>query len=159
FGIAAAAAAGPYLQRRHPNEPWLARVLFWGMVAKLLATFLRYYSLVDSYGKVGDATEYDQYGRAYVAGTAKHLPDLHKTNFIRWFTAMVYVHFGVDIIVGFLVFGLIAFVGSYFWYRATVEAVPFLDKRLYALLVFFAPSVVFWPASIGKEALMQFAMG
>src|SRR5262249_48776338 len=77
----------------------------------------------------------------------------------QWFTGMVYKYFGVDIIVGFFVFGLIAFVGSYLWYRATVIGVPFIDKRLYFLFVFFAPSVAFWPASIGKEAIMQFALG
>jgi hypothetical protein len=56
-------------------------------------------------------------------------------------------------------FGLVAFVGSYLWYRATVEAVPFLDRRLYFIIVMFAPSILFWPSSIGKEALMQFAIG
>ncbi len=92
-------------------------------------------------------------------GTAQPLKDLHKTNFLKWFTGVVYVHFGIDIIVGFFVFGLIAFLGAYLWYRAATVAVPFLDKRIYFLLVFFAPSVAFWPAAIGKEAVMLFALG
>jgi len=62
-------------------------------------------------------------------------------------------------VAGFLVFALIAFVGSYLWYRAATESLPFLDRRLYFLFVFFAPSIAFWPASIGKEALMQFGIG
>jgi hypothetical protein len=57
------------------------------------------------------------------------------------------------------VFGLIAFVGSYLWYRAAVEALPSLDRRLFLILVMFAPSIAFWPSSIGKEALMQFGIG
>jgi hypothetical protein len=155
FGIAAAAAVAPRLARRHPDEPWLPRLLVGAMAFKLLMTYLRYQVFQGS----GDAMTYDRYGRQYVAGVAKALPDKQKTNFIKWLTGIVYAHFGVDIIVGFFVFGLIAFVGSYFWYRATVVGVPFIDKRLYFLFVFFAPSVAFWPASIGKEAIMQFAMG
>ena len=39
------------------------------------------------------------------------------------------------------------------------RAVPFLDRRLYFLIIMFVPSILFWPSSIGKEALMQFAIG
>ena len=78
---------------------------------------------------------------------------------MRWFTGVVYYLFGTNMIAGFFVFGLLAVIGSYFWYRATVDAVPRLDKRLYLALVLFAPSVAFWPSSIGKESLMQLGMG
>jgi hypothetical protein len=50
-------------------------------------------------------------------------------------------------------------VGSYFWYRALVDAVPYADKRLCLLFMLFAPSIVFWPAALGKEALMQLGVG
>ncbi len=59
----------------------------------------------------------------------------------------------------FLLFGLLAFVGSYFWYRALVEAVPFVNRRLFFIFMMFAPSIVFWPSSLGKEALMQLGLG
>jgi len=71
----------------------------------------------------------------------------------------VYYVVGPDMLNGFLVFALLAVIGSYLWYRATVEAVPFVDKRLYGLLIFFVPSIAFWPSSIGKEALMQLGIG
>ncbi|HTK17196.1 MAG TPA: hypothetical protein VL769_12435, partial [Acidimicrobiia bacterium] len=32
-------------------------------------------------------------------------------------------------------------------------------RRLYFIIVMFVPSILFWPSSIGKEALMQFAIG
>jgi hypothetical protein len=155
FGLAAAAGAGPFLARRHRDEPWLSRLLIWAMAFKLLATYVRY----AVFQGTGDAGVYDRYGLGYVRGVAPPLKDLKKTNFIYWLTGHIYSRFGADIIVGFFVFGLIAFVGSYLWYRATVEAVPFIDRRMYFLLVFFAPSVAFWPSSIGKEAIMLFAMG
>ena len=155
FGLAAAAAIGPMLARRHPDEPWLPRWLVYAMATKMVATYLRYQVFQ---GK-GDAYGYDKYGRAYALGVAQPLPDHKKTHFVQWFTGIVYAHFGIDLIAGFFIFALMAFVGSYLWYRATVTAVPFIDKRIYFLLVFFAPSVLFWPAAIGKEAIMLFAMG
>ena len=90
---------------------------------------------------------------------ARALPDLHKTNFIEWLTGIVYTWFGVDIIVGFFVFGLVAFVGSYLWYRATVVGVPFIDKRLYFLLVFFAPSVAMQGGPGPAELLARSSVG
>jgi hypothetical protein len=45
------------------------------------------------------------------------------------------------------------------WYRATADTVPGVNKRLYLALVLFAPSVAFWPSSIGKESLMQLGLG
>jgi hypothetical protein len=62
-------------------------------------------------------------------------------------------------VTGFLVFGLLALIGSYLWYRATVESVPNIDRRLYLGLVLFLPSMAYWPSGIGKESLMQLAIG
>lgn len=150
--------------RRHPDESWLAGWLVAGVFVKLGASYARYLTLTIGYGGIGDATGYDGYGRrfasAWMAGSAApDLPDLRRTNFLRWFTGVVYYVFGSDMLTGFLVFGLIAFVGSYAWYRATVDVVPVTDKRLYLILVLFVPSIAFWPSSIGKEALMQLGLG
>jgi hypothetical protein len=166
FGFFAVCATAKWLGPRHPAEPWLPRLMVLAVLVKEVASTLRYTTLVNSYGDVGDATVFDLYGRRYANGwrhvTGAVLPDLEnirKSNFLRWFTGVVYYLFGSDMIAGFIVFGLIAFVGSYLWYRATVEAIPFIDRRLYFLIVMFAPSILFWPSSIGKEALMQFAIG
>jgi hypothetical protein len=166
IGLCATLAIAPRLARKHPDEPWLARWLMFAVIAKEIASVLRYRTLVNSYGDVGDATVYDKFGRRYLAvwlhkagAAAPQLDDIRKSNFLRWFTGIVYFLFGADMIAGFIAFALIAFVGSYLWYRAATEALPFLDRRLFFLFVFFAPSIAFWPSSIGKEALMQFAIG
>ena len=142
----------------------MGRWLVLGVVAKLTASYLRYLTLVVGYEGDGDATSYDEFGRRFARawmgeGTAPELQGLRKTNFLRWFTGVVYYLFGSNVVVGFFVFGLLALVGSYLWYRATVDAVPHVDKRIYLALVLFAPSIVFWPSSIGKEALMQLGIG
>jgi len=157
--ILAVAAFGPMLLRRHPGEPWLPAMLVAGMAFKLLASLARYFTLVDGYGSVGDAQEYHEFAADYARGIAQPLADLRKTNFVRWLTGNVYGIFGIDMITGFFVYGIIAFVGAYLFYRAAVEGVPALNRRRFALAMFFLPSIAFWPSSIGKEALMQLGIG
>jgi hypothetical protein len=163
-GILLAMAASRRIARLRPDEAWVGRWLVLAVVVKIGASYFRYRTAVVSYGGVADATGYDRYGRrfarAWLAGrSAPDLDNLRETNFVRWFTGVVYYLFGANMVAGFFVFGLLALVGSYLWYRATVDAVPRVDKRLYLALVLFAPSVAFWPSSIGKESLMQLGIG
>jgi Uncharacterised nucleotidyltransferase len=163
-GILFAMAASRRIARLRPDEAWVGRWLVLAVVVKVGASYFRYRTAVVTYGGVADATSYDasgrQFARAWLAGgNAPDLNNLRETNFIRWFTGIVYYLFGANMVAGFFVFGLLALVGSYLWYRATVDAVPRIDKRLYLALVLFAPSVAFWPSSIGKESLMQLGIG
>jgi hypothetical protein len=163
-GLLLACAASRRITRLHPDEAWVGRWLVLAVVVKIGASYVRYHTAFNSYGGVADASGYDEYGRKLArawlnGGTAPELENLRDLNFIRWFTGVVYYVFGTNMVAGFFVFGLLAVVGSYFWYRATVDAVPRVDKRLYLALVLFAPSVAFWPASIGKESLMQLGIG
>jgi Uncharacterised nucleotidyltransferase len=163
-GLLLAGAAARRIARLRPDEAWVGRWLVLAVVVKVGASWFRYHTAVNAYGGVADAFGYDEYGRgfahAWLDGTsAPELDNLRQLNFMRWFTGVVYYLFGIDMVGGFLVFGLLAVVGSYFWYRATVDAVPRVDRRLYLALVLFAPSVMFWPSSIGKEALMQLGIG
>ena len=109
---------------------------------------------------------FDIYGRRYSdfwlghVNTVPTLDNVRKSNFLRWFTGVVYYLFGTDMIAGFMVFGLIAFVGSYLWYRAAVRRRSRSSTSgSTSSIVMFVPSILFWPSSIGKEALMQFAIG
>jgi hypothetical protein len=163
-GLLLAGAAARRIARLHPDEGWVGRWLVLAVVVKVGASWFRYHTAVNAYGGVADAFGYDEFGRdfahAWLNGTgAPELDNLRELNFLRWFTGVVYYLFGINMVGGFLVFGLLAVVGSYFWYRATVDAVPRVDRRLYLALVLFAPSVIFWPSSIGKEALMQLGIG
>jgi hypothetical protein len=161
IGAALLAAFGMarYVQARHPEEPWIGKLIVWGMIVKIVGTLLRYYVFVVATTRRPDALNYDRYGLQYVDGVADQLPNLRKTNFIFFLTARVYTLIGPDLIAGFLVFGIAAFFGAYFWYRATADAVPSLNRPMYAALVFFAPSLAFWPSSVGKEAVMLLGMG
>ena len=164
-GFAFAGAAAARASRRHPDEPWIGRWLVAAVAAKLLASYLRYLTMVVGYDSGGDAPRYHEYGvelaRAWMGDgpAAEPLSDLRQTNFVKWFTGVVHYTTGFDFLAGFFTFGLLALIGSYLWYRATVDAVPMIDKRLYFAFVMFAPSIAFWPSSIGKESLMQLGIG
>jgi Uncharacterised nucleotidyltransferase len=163
-GLLLAGAASRRIARLRPDEAWVGRWLVVAVLVKIGASYVRYHTAVRTYEGIADATGYNQYGRQFArawfeGGTAPELTNLRQTNFIRWFTGVVYYVFGTNMLAGFFVFGLLAVVGSYLWYRATAEAVPRFDKRLYLALVLFAPSIAFWPSSIGKESLMQLGIG
>jgi hypothetical protein len=81
------------------------------------------------------------------------------TGWIRYFSGVVHVFVADDLISTFIVFTVLAFVGTYLCYRAFVHAVPDGNHRRYALLVFLWPSLVYWPSSLGKEAWMIFGIG
>jgi hypothetical protein len=144
------------------------RTLFWllilALVLKLVGAFVRYYVAFDIYSGVADAAGYHDFGvriadrfRDGVFDTG--LTDLSGTNFIRFFTGAVYTVIGSTSLGGFLVFSWLGFWGLYLFYRAYTIAVPEGRARTYAKLVFFLPSLLFWPSSVGKEAWMILSLG
>ncbi len=60
---------------------------------------------------------------------------------------------------GFILFAWIAFLGLILFSRAIRIALPDADHRRYDLVLFFLPTLLFWPSSIGKEAWMVFVLG
>ena len=82
------------------------------------------------------------------------------TDFLRFLSGVVYTVLPSASKIGaFLIFTWIAFLGTFFFYRAYVVAVPEGRKRNYAYLIFFFPTLLYWPSSLGKEAWMIFALG
>ncbi len=157
-------AAYRSIARRRPDEAWIGRFLVLGVVVKLLASFLRYLTLIVGYESRGDSFDYAEYGKKFANGwmgngLVPELDNWRKSNFIRVFTGWVYFLFGTNTVAGFFIFSMLALLGSFLWYRATVDTVPDMNKKLYLGLVLFAPSIAFWPSSVGKEALMQFGIG
>jgi hypothetical protein len=154
-----------WLRRRHPDEPFLFKMLLLGMLFKFLCSYLRYLTVKVGYGGISDATGYHEFGTSWAEAvwggyTRPRLPDASETNFMRYLTGIVYVGIGgPSIIGGFLIFGYGAFWGAYLWYRAAADSLPTLNKRLFLGIVLFVPSIAFWPSSIGKEAVMILGLG
>jgi hypothetical protein len=156
----------PFLSRRATLEGdrWLYRVMVLALVLKLVGAFVRYYVAFDVYGGVADAAGYHDFGvqiadRFRAGDFDTGLETLIGTDFIRFLTGLVYTLVGSSSLGGFLVFSWLGFWGLYFFYRAFALAVPEGRAHTYARLVFFLPSLLFWPSSVGKESWMILTLG
>lgn len=155
----------PILLRTRTDDRWLPAILLAALLLKLGGSLARYFVISDVYGGAGDATGYHEWGvllaDRFRSGSfdLSGLASLSDTDFIRFFTGIVYTIIGPTQLGGFLVYSWLAFWGLFLFYRAFRTALPEVGPRLYVLLLFFLPSLVFWPSSIGKEAWMVFTLG
>ena len=149
---------------RHDEHP-LTDLILVALVLKLAASFVRYFVAFELYGS-GDALRYDEAG-AEIAN-AFHRGDMtlgsllsvgRGTAFMDDITGLLYTVMGPSQLGGFLVYSWIGFWGLFLFHRAALIGFPEADQRRYALLLFFLPSLLFWPSSIGKEAVMLLSLG
>ncbi|HAS11792.1 MAG TPA: hypothetical protein DCS55_14950 [Acidimicrobiaceae bacterium] len=143
----------------------LSAILWAGLGLKFLATVARYLTIYSLYDGGGDAATYDVHGSRlaasfreldFVVDVAQQVPG---TGFLRYVTGVVYVFTFDDQFAGFLVFAAFTFVGVLAAFAAVRTALPDADHRLYVSLVMLWPSLLFWPASIGKDSWMILAIG
>jgi hypothetical protein len=81
------------------------------------------------------------------------------SNFIIMLTSWLVLVFGPVFQALMIVFATLAFWGQYLFFRAFCIAFPGGQRRAAASFMFFLPSVVFWTASIGKDAVILFFTG
>jgi len=139
-------------------------ILLLALAVKLAGALLRHFVGYTVYLGQNDATGYFNYGvslgEQFRDGNfATGLPSLTGTDFLRFFSGLVYTFLPASRIAGFLVFAWLGFWGQVFFYRAYRIAVPEGRSRAYGYWVLFLPSLVYWPSSIGKEAWMMLALG
>jgi len=153
-------------QPRREGDVAMVRLLAAAVVAKLVVgTLTRYAVVFGLYGGVADATGYHGAGRLIAASLRRgQLPlDLgdggEGTRAVNLITGLIYTVIGPTKLGGFLAFSTLAFIGLYLIYLGYRLAFPEGDYRRFAVLLFFLPTVVFWPSSLGKEAWMMFTLG
>ena len=81
------------------------------------------------------------------------------THFVEAITGVVYSFIGPTIYGGFFFFAFLAFIGSCLFYKAFRLSFPNSNGLLYMGLIFFYPSWLYWPSSIGKDASLAFLVG
>ena len=151
-------------QARREGDPRVFWILLAFLAVKMLASTFRYLHAFHISESGSDARQYD--GQAteialrfldgdYTTG----LSGLTESNWMRFFTALIYTALRPSVLAASYVYAWLAFVGTYGFYRAFVLAVPDGDHRSYGRWLFLMPSVLFWPSSIGKEAWMMFGLG
>ena len=151
-------------QAQREGSPAIFALLVTALFVKLLGSIIRHYVAFTVYEGVADAAGYHDWGvriadRFHSGEFATGLDTLTGTDFIRFLTGLVYTAIGPSQLGGFLVFSWLGFLGLFFFYRAFTIAVPEGRSWSYAKLVFFLPSLLYWPSSIGKEAWMMFSLG
>jgi hypothetical protein len=151
-------------QARRERDPRLVQLLVAALLLKLFGSLVRYWVSVAIYDSNADAFEYHRVGvelamRFRAGNFDTGLASLSGTDFISFFTGIVYTVTGPSIFAGFLLYSWLAFGGMFYLYRAFTIAIPDGNRRSYARLLFFMPSMLYWPSSIGKEAWMLFTLG
>ena len=140
------------------GDKTLFRIALVGMAAKAVGTYLRF-TLTGN----GDNRAYHK-AATNIAGWLSEAivgPSGVPAQFggdgsgrLAYGLGWLYYLTGADRLTGFVMFAFIGFVGTLLFFRAAITAVPELDQKRFALLLFFMPSMLFWPSTIGKEAWM-----
>ena len=153
---------------RKEGDPHIASLLIWGMVATIVGVLVRYVFVTVVYNDSADAGVYaagaGELAKAIKQGTFTTVPP-GLENFpaesqrIGVVLAFVYLLTGTSRWAGSIVFAWFAFGGRLLMWRALRRAVPEADDKRYLVFLLFFPSLLYWPASIGKEALMILAIG
>jgi hypothetical protein len=155
------------IRRVAPHEedvPWLAPTLELAFGLKLVGALARYYVAYIVYSGAADAQRYN----LYAASQYKQWRDgvitfglggKQGTQWMETITTALYTVIGPSPMAAFLIFASFAFWGQYLLYRAFCIALPDGNRRRYAVLVLFLPSLLYWPSSIGKESWLMFFVG
>ncbi|MDP8961630.1 MAG: hypothetical protein M3N32_08455 [Actinomycetota bacterium] len=151
-----------HLTRTEPDRK-LRAIVGGGLLLKLFGTLARYFVAFGVYGG-GDAFVYDRIGGELAASFrqgdfALGSDQIIGTRFIEIVTGVFYTITGPTRLGGFLFYSWLGFWGLYLFYRAFRISFPEGHRRRYAAMVFFLPSMAFWPSSIGKEAWMTLTLG
>ncbi len=152
--------ASPVLARARSLEPDfdLAGIMLTCLGLKFVGAYFRLAGAVDAleYNREG-ARLADSFRQLdFFVDTGREVPG---TGTVRYVTGLVHVVTGSTFVATFLFFTFLSWLGLSFFWRAFRTGVPDGDRHRYALLVFLWPSLLFWPSSLGKEALLVFTVG
>lgn len=149
-------------QARREESAHVYFTLVVALIVKLGGALVRYAVVFGLYRGGADASVYHdagiQLGKRFEHWDFSPLV-ASGSDFIRGLTGLFYGLVTPAKLGGFLVFSWLGFWGLFLLYRAFVLAVPEGRRRTYRILIFFVPSLLFWPSSIGKEAWMMLSIG
>ena len=148
---------------RDDDRDWLQRFIVWGFIAKLVGAGARYWMVTGLY-ETGDSLAYHEIGQLFARQWRSLVVPISDasspgTAFTEVVTGFIYAIYTPTLLGGFLMFATLSFIGQILFYSAFRPWMSPDKKKLYALAVFFFPSLVFWPSSVGKDALMVLFLG
>ena len=151
-----------------PKDSRLFKLVLIGFLLKMAATGPRYYLIEGVYKGEGDAFNYNKAGVLFVSNVTKGDWSIdgselsafpRETRVMGYLVGCLYLAFGTTYFGGYLIFALVSWIGTVCFFRAFRIAYPNAPPYLAAKLIFFLPSLVFWPSSPGKEGLMVGVLG
>lgn len=146
------------------DDAFLRRIAGLGFLAKIAGAGLYMAMMKYLYGWTADCQGYFHFADLAMSdysarGVLPTLPSYLSSGAIEMLTTIVMIVVGRSFALLTIIFAALSFWGQYFSYRALCIAVPESDKRVGSLLMFFLPTLIFWPATIGKEAVILFGLG
>ncbi len=157
-----------YRRGIRPLDPDFSPALFQlAFMARLFGALGRYWVLAGVYNSWGDAMAYHYHGsnvanalRRFNFSVLSHYTFMSEgsTRMVH-LVGLLYTVLPSSLPGAFFIFAALAFVGSVFYYRAFRLALPQAPPHLYRLLIFFLPSILFWPSSPGKDGWTFFSSG
>ncbi len=146
------------IKRVDPAFPATLFVL--AFIIKILSGIARYWMVFDLYDGAADAPLYHEHGQILAQYFKVFDFSIIETYTVRGegttmlahITGLLYTVMPVSMAGAFLFFAGLAFTGVVFCYRAARIAWPAANLGYYSLCVFFLPSILFWPAALGKDA-------
>ena len=143
------------------HDSFLFRVMLVALVAKLLAAWI--YASLPAF-RLSDVSGIYFYGAKQFSESSTpfteyfSLQNLWGTNFIVAVGASIFSLIGPSLAGAMALFAIVSFWGQYLFYCAFLRAFPGGNRRMVAILLFFFPSIVYWTAAFGKDALTLFAV-
>jgi hypothetical protein len=130
----------------------------------LVGSLVRFVIIQAVYHGVADANGYYGAGKTFAPlFRSLQFPALQDpyfgTPFVNWSTGILFALIGSTLLGGFVVHSALAFVGGWYFYKAFRVAFPEGDSRLFAVLIFYLPSMWYWPSSLGKDSLVMMFLG
>src|SRR6266403_361556 len=152
------------LRRMTAGDHFMAEVMIVGFLLKLAAVSAYMFTSVRLYAGVADVFTYFFGGARIVekfslTGEWTLLQPFWNTNFIVMLTSVLIHVFGPAFQALMIIFATVSYWGQYLFYRAFCIAFPTRQHKVAALFMFFLPSIVFWTATIGKDAVIFFFIG
>ncbi|MBI2706467.1 MAG: hypothetical protein HYX32_14435 [Actinobacteria bacterium] len=159
FGPLCASIGYLIIRRQSEGAPFdLANIMLAGLALRFLGAYFRFVLAADSrlYHNIGLQLAASMRQLNFAVSSGRQVPGTGSLDYISGLTGVLTFD---DYFGQMLVFTMLAFAGACMFYKAFCVGFPDGDHKRYALLVFFLPTLVFWPSSLGKDGWMQFGLG
>ena len=145
------------------DRGWLSVLLPLAFIAKMVGSAVRYFVVAELYG-IGDSFSYHAIGlRVAPVWRSLQVPEVTGGSFgtqvTGQITGLLYTIVSPPLIGGFMMFATLSFIGMVCFYVAFRRTMPQWGMLPYFVLLFFLPTMLFWPSSVGKDALSVLGLG